>query len=73
MASVDGVNFTDFSADEIKVKSEDGNIQNGVSTVHYLFLNNLPLYYKIYVHNRTGSALSANAGDNILSYYGVKN
>ena len=73
LASVDNVTFTDSSADEVIISSADGNLQKTVANLHYFVLDSLPLYYKIYVHNRSGDALSANPGDNTLSYCGVKN
>lgn len=68
MASSDNVTFADSSATEVKIS----NLQTKVANVHFLTLNNLPPFFKIYVHNRTGNPFSSNPGDNSLSYCPVK-
>lgn len=70
MASSDNITFADTFATEVKIST---SLQANVANVHFLTLNNLPPFFKIYVHNRTGSPFSSNAGSNSLSYCPIKN
>lgn len=67
--SIDGTNFADFSANELKITSDDGHLKSSTTATFYVNLA-VPSYFKIYVHNRTGSRLSSTSGDNGLSFGG---
>lgn len=69
LSSTDGVNFTDFPQTEQGIIKLVAN-----STKKYaVVLDQLPMYFKFYLQNRTGGALSSTTGSNTFNYLGVKN
>ena len=66
LGSTDGVNFTDYPQSEQSITRLVAN-----STKKYaVVLDKLPMYFKFYLQNRTGGALS---NPNTFNYLGVNN
>ena len=74
--SNDNTNFSDSSEIEAIINNDGVGVNltrklfPSTSSQHYVVLRNLPAYFKIFVRNRTGAALSSTGGDHSLTYRG---
>lgn len=71
LGSNDNVNFADYGTSRVILGLNGINLISSTSKQYSFFLKELPTYFKISVHNRSGDTLSATGGDNIMTYIGI--